>query len=77
VRLLGPDGSALQGRRQRSAHADLTAIAADAMGASEHRFIATLVGTPEATRLAVTETEPATRTGYGVTLLFLYRSRPG
>ncbi len=32
----------------RSQHADLTAIAAEAMGATEHRFVAALSGTPGA-----------------------------
>jgi endonuclease/exonuclease/phosphatase family metal-dependent hydrolase len=33
----------------RSEHADLTAIAADAMGAPHHLFVAALSGTPGAT----------------------------
>jgi endonuclease/exonuclease/phosphatase family metal-dependent hydrolase len=48
---LDPDVLALQEvdrRQSRSQHADLARVAADAMGASEHRFVPTLAGTPGA-----------------------------
>src|SRR4051794_14526851 len=38
----------------RSKHSDLTAVAADAMGAREHRFVGGLSGTPGATWEAAT-----------------------
>jgi endonuclease/exonuclease/phosphatase family metal-dependent hydrolase len=56
----------------RSLHADLTAAAADAMGAREHRFVAALAGTPGATWLAATGEEQPDAAGYGVALLSRY-----
>lgn len=75
VRLLDADLLALQEvdrNQQRSAHADLTAVAAQAMGAPEHRFVAALSGTPGATWLAATGTESPDEAGYGIALLSRY-----
>src|SRR4029453_5715896 len=58
IRFLDPDILALQeGDRlnPRSHGADLTAVAAEAMGAVSHRFVAALSGTPGATWMAATE----------------------
>lgn len=52
----------------RSHGADLTAVAAEAMGAPEHRFVATLAGTPELWAAATGELQPNTA-GYGIALL--------
>jgi len=52
----------------RSHGADLTAIAAEAMGAVEHRFAATLTGVPEDWAAASGEDEPAAP-AYGIALL--------
>lgn len=55
--------------QERSGHADLTAVAAEAMDAPHHRFVAALSGTPGATWTAATgEEEPGTA-AYGVALL--------
>jgi endonuclease/exonuclease/phosphatase family metal-dependent hydrolase len=75
VRLLDADVLALQEvdrNQQRSAHADLTAVAAEVMGAHEHRFVAALSGTPGATWLAATGTESPDAAGYGIALLSRY-----
>jgi endonuclease/exonuclease/phosphatase family metal-dependent hydrolase len=53
----------------RSAMADLTAIAADAMGAVSHRFVAAISGTPGATWMAATGSEQPGTAGYGIALL--------
>jgi endonuclease/exonuclease/phosphatase family metal-dependent hydrolase len=53
----------------RSKHADLTAVAAEAMGAPEHRFVAALSGTPGATWTASTGTDQPDSAAYGVALL--------
>lgn len=68
---LDPDVLALQevDRRQaRSQHADLTQVAAEAMGASEYRFVPTLAGTPGA---LWSLSGPVHRAGaeYGIALL--------
>ena len=52
----------------RSHGADLTSIAAEAMGAVAHRFAATLAGEPTAWSAATGELQPGTA-GYGVALL--------
>ncbi|QDB78948.1 endonuclease [Georgenia sp. 311] len=52
----------------RSHGADLTAIAAEAMGAVEHRFAATLAGLPTAWSAATGDLQPGTAS-YGVALL--------
>ena len=56
----------------RSRHADLTAIAAEAMEAPEHRFVAALRGTPGATWSAATGEEQPDDAAYGVALLSRY-----
>ncbi|AQA01838.1 endonuclease [Mycobacterium sp. MS1601] len=53
----------------RSAMADLTAVAAEAMGAVSHRFVAAIAGTPGATWMAATGTEQPGTSGYGIALL--------
>jgi len=55
----------------RSDHADLTALAAEAMGAVEHRFAAALTGPPGAWEGA-TGDEPEGAPAYGVALLSRY-----
>lgn len=56
----------------RSKMADLTAVAADAMGAVSHRFVAAISGTPGATWMAATgDEQPGTAT-YGIALLSRY-----
>jgi endonuclease/exonuclease/phosphatase family metal-dependent hydrolase len=75
VRTLDPDILALQEvdhRQPRSHLADLTAIAAEAMGAVAHRFAAVLSGTPGATWLAATEDDIPGTPEYGIALLSRY-----
>jgi endonuclease/exonuclease/phosphatase family metal-dependent hydrolase len=75
VRRLDADVLCLQevDRNQpRSEHSDLTAAAADAMGAREHRFVAALSGTPGATWLAATGEEQPDAAAYGIALLSRY-----
>jgi endonuclease/exonuclease/phosphatase family metal-dependent hydrolase len=75
VSVLDADVLALQevDRNQpRSRHADLTAIAAEAMGATEHRFVAALSGTPGATWTAGTGKDQPDAAAYGVALLSRY-----
>lgn len=55
----------------RSQHADLAAIAADAMGATHHLFVAALAGTPIAWSAATGE-EQADAAAYGIALLSRY-----
>lgn len=72
VRDLDADVLALQEvdhLQARSAHADLTAVAAEAMGAVDHRFVAALVGSPGATWTAATGAEQPDSAAYGVALL--------
>lgn len=78
VRELDADVLALQevDRDQpRSGGADLTAVAAEAMGAPEHRFVAALAGTPGATWSAATGEEQPGAAAYGVALLSRYPVR--
>jgi endonuclease/exonuclease/phosphatase family metal-dependent hydrolase len=78
VRELDADVLALQevDRDQpRSGGADLTAVAAAAMGAPEHRFVAALAGTPGATWSAATGEEQPGSATYGVALLSRYPVR--
>jgi endonuclease/exonuclease/phosphatase family metal-dependent hydrolase len=56
----------------RSDMADLTAVAAEAMGAVSHRFVAALAGTPGATWIAATGEEQPGTAGYGISLLSRY-----
>lgn len=68
---LGADVLALQevDRDQpRSHQADLTAVAAEAMGASAHRFVATLAGEPGVWTAATGDLQPATA-AYGIALV--------
>lgn len=53
----------------RSAMADLTAVAAEAMGAVSHRFVAAISGTPGATWMAATGDEQPGTAAYGIALL--------
>ncbi|HET6563156.1 MAG TPA: endonuclease/exonuclease/phosphatase family protein [Marmoricola sp.] len=72
VRSLGADVLALQevDRNQaRSANADLTSVAAQVMGAAEHRFVAALAGSPGATWMAATGDEQPDSAGYGIALV--------
>ena len=55
----------------RSGRADLTALAAEAMGAAHHRFEPALWGTPGATWSPVGDEQPSTP-AYGVALLSRY-----
>jgi endonuclease/exonuclease/phosphatase family metal-dependent hydrolase len=75
IRELDADVLALQevDRNQpRSQQLDLTATAAEAMGAQEHRFVAALAGTPGATWLAATGDEQPDSAAYGVAFLSRY-----
>jgi endonuclease/exonuclease/phosphatase family metal-dependent hydrolase len=72
IRHLDADVLALQEvdrNQHRSDHADLTAIAAEAMGAPEHRFVAALSGSPGATWIAATGEEQPDAAAYGIALL--------
>ena len=72
VRLLDADVLALQEvdlDQPRSAMADLTALAAEAMGAVTHRFVAAISGTPGATWMAATGREQPGTAAYGIALL--------
>jgi endonuclease/exonuclease/phosphatase family metal-dependent hydrolase len=53
----------------RSWHSDLTATAAAAMGAADHRFVAALSGTPGGTWLAATGEEQPDAAAYGIAFL--------
>ena len=59
----------------RSELADLTRVAAEAMGAVSHRFVAALAGTPGATWIAATGTEQPGSATYGIALLSRYPAR--
>ena len=52
--------------------ADLTAVAAEAMGAVSHRFVAAIAGTPGATWIAATGDEQPGTAAYGIALLSRY-----
>jgi endonuclease/exonuclease/phosphatase family metal-dependent hydrolase len=72
IKLLDADLLGLQevDRNQpRSQHADLTAIAAEAMGAVDHQFVAALSGTPGAIWAAATGEEQPDSAAYGVAFL--------
>ncbi|HEY2086943.1 MAG TPA: endonuclease/exonuclease/phosphatase family protein [Mycobacterium sp.] len=72
VRQLDADVLALQEvdcDQPRSAMADLTAVAAEAMGAVSHRFVAAISGTPGATWMAATGREQPGTASYGIALL--------
>lgn len=53
----------------RSGKADLTAVAAEAMHAVSHRFVAAIAGTPGATWMAATGREQPGTAAYGIALL--------
>jgi endonuclease/exonuclease/phosphatase family metal-dependent hydrolase len=75
VRRLDADVLALQEvdcDQPRSAMADLTALAARAMGAVTHRFVAAISGTPGATWMAATGREQPGTAAYGIALLSRY-----
>ncbi len=75
VKALDADVLALQevDRNQpRSAHADLTAVAAEAMGAVEHRFVAALSGSPGSAWIAATGDEQPDAAAYGIAFLTRY-----
>lgn len=55
--------------QHRSGNADLTAAAAEAMGAVDHRFVAALSGSPGATWIAATGREQPDAAMYGIALL--------
>ena len=77
VRGLDADVLALQevDRNQaRSGGADLTALAADAMGGSEYRFVAAVCG-PPGQWVAATGEERADSPSYGIALISRYRVR--
>jgi endonuclease/exonuclease/phosphatase family metal-dependent hydrolase len=72
VKSLDADVLALQevDRNQpRSANADLTAVAAEVMGAPEHRFVAALSGSPGATWMAATGDEQPDSAAYGIAMM--------
>lgn len=72
VRDLAPDVLALQevDRNQtRSSMADLTAVAGEAMGAEDQRFVAALHGSPGSTWVAATGEAQPDAAAYGVALL--------
>lgn len=78
VRTLDPDVLALQevDRDQpRSELADLTAVAAQAMGAVSYRFAAAVAGTPGAAWIAATGSEQPGSAAYGIALLSRYPVR--
>ncbi|WP_127131322.1 endonuclease/exonuclease/phosphatase family protein [Georgenia sp. SYP-B2076] len=71
VRALDADILAMQevDRVQPRSHgADLTAVAAEAMGADEHRFVATMSGLPSLWTAATGDEQPDSA-GYGIALL--------
>lgn len=59
----------------RSHRADLTAVAAEAMGAVSQRFVAALAGTPDATWVAATGSDVPGDASYGIALLSRYPVR--
>ncbi|MFC7673427.1 endonuclease/exonuclease/phosphatase family protein [Mycolicibacterium sp. GCM10028919] len=72
VRTIDADVLALQEvdfEQERSGMADLTAVAAEAMGAVSHRFVAAISGTPGATWMAATGDHQPGTAAYGVALL--------
>lgn len=78
VRLLNPDVLALQevDRDQPRSHgADLTAVAARAMGAATQRFVPAMSGVPGRDVAAAAADGPAGRAGYGIALLSRYPAR--
>jgi len=75
IRFLNADILALQevDRDQPRSHlADLTEVAADAMGAVTHRFAAALSGTPDTAWIAASENDLPGVASYGIALLSRY-----
>ncbi|OBB01658.1 endonuclease [Mycobacteriaceae bacterium 1482268.1] len=75
VRRIDADVLALQEvdcDQPRSSMADLTSLAARAMGAVTHRFVAAISGTPGATWMAATGREQPGTAAYGIALLSRY-----
>lgn len=75
VRSLDADILALQEvdqNQHRSGFSDLTSVAAEAMGAPHHRFVAAIHGSPGATWVAATGEEQPDSAAYGVALLSRY-----
>lgn len=75
IRAMDPDVLALQEvdhLQERSTTADLTAVSASAMRAADHRFVATVSGTPGGTWTAATGHEHPDTASYGVALLSRY-----
>ena len=75
IRQLDPDILALQEvdlDQPRSGMSDLTAVAAVAMDAESHRFVAAISGTPGATWMAATGREQPGTAAYGIALLSRY-----
>jgi endonuclease/exonuclease/phosphatase family metal-dependent hydrolase len=75
IKFLDADILALQevDRDQPRSHgADLTAVAAEAMGAVAYRFVAALAGTPGATWMAATEDDVPGTASFGIALLSRY-----
>lgn len=75
IKSLDADVLALQevDRNQpRSAKADLTHVAAEAMDAPDHRFVAALAGSPGATWMAADGEEQPSDAAYGIALLSRY-----
>ncbi|OBB77815.1 MULTISPECIES: endonuclease/exonuclease/phosphatase family protein [Mycolicibacterium] len=72
IRELDADIVALQEvdlHQPRSGTTDLTAVAAEAMRAVSHRFVAAIAGTPGATWMAATGREQPGTAAYGIALL--------
>ena len=75
IRRLNPDILALQEvdlDQERSGRIDLTAVAAEAMDAVDHRFVAAVSGTPGGTWIGATGSEPPGTATYGIALLSRY-----
>jgi endonuclease/exonuclease/phosphatase family metal-dependent hydrolase len=75
VQAINPDVLALQEvdlDQERSGMADLTAVAAEAMGAVSHRFVAAISGTPGATWMAATGDLAPGSAAYGIAILSRY-----
>lgn len=75
IKRLDPDILALQEvdlEQLRSGRSDLTAVAAEAMGAVAHQFVAAIAGTPGATWMAADGAEQPGTAAYGIALLSRY-----
>jgi endonuclease/exonuclease/phosphatase family metal-dependent hydrolase len=53
----------------RSGHLDLTALAADALGTDQHKFVAAVTGTPGETWAPWADTHDTTHPSYGISLI--------